>query len=166
MQETLRLEEFWPYRLMRMAEILDRAFSALCGPHDELSFSEWQVLWCLAEASPGTAKSIALRCGMSKTKISRAVKVLEDRGYITRRRDRSDRRFELLALTAEGFSRFARLEEKAQRFQTIIETHVAPGDLTSLHRGLHGVEDMLASGPFDQRVDRVGDLHSDHHTGS
>lgn len=166
MQETLRLEAFWPYRLMRMAEILDRAFGAICGPDDELSFSEWQVLWCLALTSPGTAKSIALRCGMSKTKISRAVKVLEDRAYITRRRDRSDRRFELLALTPEGFSRFGRLEERARHFQTVIETSVAHADLASLNDGLQGVEEMLASGRFDQVVDRVGGLHNDHHTGS
>ncbi|RKE84276.1 MarR family transcriptional regulator [Rhizobium sp. AG855] len=148
MQDRLRLDSFLPYRLIRVAERFDTAFTQYCGPDDELSWSEWQVLWSLGEQSPITAKSISLQSGLSKTKISRAVKVLEDRGYVLRKRDRADRRFELLSLSDEGLQRFDRLERSAQAFQGWLEQSVNIAYLSSLDSGLVGLEHMAAAGLF------------------
>lgn len=146
MLDRLRLDSFLPYRLMRIAERFDTAFAHYCGAEDELSWSEWQVLWSLGENSPITAKSISLQSGLSKTKISRAVKVLEDRGYVLRKRDRADRRFELLSLTEEGNQRFDRLERSAHTFQHWLEQTVNIAYLSSLDSGLKGLEHMAAAG--------------------
>ncbi|MGL3605081.1 winged helix DNA-binding protein [Rhizobium sp. G187] len=161
MEETMRLEAFWPYRVMHLAEVLDRAFLSLCGPEDELSWSEWQVLWCLGQSSPGTAKAIALRCGLSKTKISRAVRVLEDKRYLTRKRDRTDRRFELLSLTEAGAARFGRLEGQAQLFQRWLERNVNIAYLSSLDSGLRGFEDLIETGHLDKVSVSAGALSHD-----
>ena len=146
MQDRLRMEAFLPYRLIRVADRFDTAFSHYCGPEDELSWSEWQVLWSLGESSPITAKVISLHSGLSKTKISRAVKVLEDRGYLLRQRDRADRRFELLSLTEEGMRRFDRLERCAYAFQRWLEQTVDIAYLSSLENGLSGLEHLAADG--------------------
>ncbi|MDH4440890.1 MAG: MarR family transcriptional regulator [Rhizobium sp.] len=140
------MEAFLPYRLIRVAERFDTAFAHFCGPDDELSWSEWQVLWSLGESSPITAKAISLHSGLSKTKISRAVKVLEDRGYVLRKRDRADRRFELLSLTDAGLERFDRLERCAHAFQRWLEQTVNIAYLSSLDSGLAGVEHLAAAG--------------------
>ncbi|MFN3720976.1 MAG: MarR family winged helix-turn-helix transcriptional regulator [Rhizobium rhizophilum] len=146
MQERLRMEAFMPFRLLRVAESVDSGFTQFCGPEDELSWSEWQVLWSLGERSPTTAKAISGHAGLSKTKISRAVKVLEDKGYLVRRKDRSDRRFELLSLTSNGQQRFERLAREAGAFQRWLERSVNIAYLSSLDSGLVGLEDLISIG--------------------
>lgn len=146
MQERLRMEAFMPFRLLRVAESVDNGFTQFCGPEDELSWSEWQVLWSLGERSPTTAKAISGHSGLSKTKISRAVKVLEDKGYLVRRKDRSDRRFELLSLTLDGQQRFERLAREAGAFQRWLERSVNIAYLSSLDSGLVGLEDLISIG--------------------
>lgn len=160
MQDRLRMEAFLPYRLIRVADRFDMAFSHYCGPEDELSWSEWQVLWSLGEQSPITAKAISMHSGLSKTKISRAVKVLEDRGYLLRKRDRVDRRFELLSLTEEGLARFDRLERCAHAFQRWLEQSVNIAYLSSLDSGLAGLEQLAAAGLLQTAVPVVEESFS------
>lgn len=140
------MEAFMPFRLLRVAESVDNGFMQFCGPQDELSWSEWQVLWSLGENTPTTAKAISAHSGLSKTKISRAVKVLEDKGYLLRRKDRSDRRFELLSLTSKGQQRFDRLTGEAGAFQRWLERSVNIAYLSSLDSGLVGLEDLISTG--------------------
>lgn len=135
-----------PFRLLRVAESVDNGFMQFCGPVDELSWSEWQVLWSLGERSPITAKAISGHSGLSKTKISRAVKVLEDKGYLVRRKDRLDRRFELLSLTTKGQQRFERLASEAGAYQRWLERNVNIAYLSSLDSGLVGLEDLISTG--------------------
>ncbi|SIR05679.1 DNA-binding transcriptional regulator, MarR family [Rhizobium sp. RU33A] len=135
-----------PFRLLRVAESVDHGFMQFCGPEDELSWSEWQVLWSLGERTPTTAKAISSHSGLSKTKISRAVKVLEDKGYLIRKKDRSDRRFELLSLTHKGQHRFERLADEAGAFQQWLERSVNIAYLSSLDSGLIGLEDLISTG--------------------
>lgn len=146
MQDRLRMEAFMPFRLLRVAESVDHGFMHFCGPEDELSWSEWQVLWSLGERSPTTAKAISGYAGLSKTKISRAVKVLEDKDYLVRKKDRLDRRFELLSLTQKGQLRFERLAGEAQAFQRWLERSVNIAYLSSLDSGLVGLEDLISTG--------------------
>jgi DNA-binding MarR family transcriptional regulator len=131
---------------MRVAELVDNGFAQFSGPQDELSWSEWQVLWSLGERSPTTAKAISAYAGLTKTKISRAVKVLEEKDYLHRKRDRNDRRFELLSLTAQGMERFERLASEAGAFQRWLERNVNIGYLSSLDSGLVGLEDLISTG--------------------
>jgi len=135
-----------PFRLLRVAESVDNGFVQFCGPVDELSWSEWQVLWSLGERSTTTAKAISGHSGLSKTKISRAVKVLEDQGYLVRRKDRLDRRFELLSLTPKGQQRFERLADEAGAYQRWLEHNVNIAYLSSLDSGLVGLEDLISTG--------------------
>ncbi|WP_246780574.1 MarR family winged helix-turn-helix transcriptional regulator [Rhizobium sp. AQ_MP] len=146
MQDRLRMETFIPFRLLRVAESVDHGFMQFCGPEDELSWSEWQVLWSLGEHTPTTAKAISSHSGLSKTKISRAVKVLEDKGYLIRKKDRLDRRFELLTLTQKGQLRFERLAKEASAFQRWLERSVNIAYLASLDSGLGGLEDLISTG--------------------
>ncbi len=146
MHDRLRMEAFLPFRLIRIAESVDNGFMQFCGSEDELSWSEWQVLWSLGERNPTTAKAISGHSGLSKTKISRAVKVLEDKDYLQRKKDRSDRRFELLSLTPKGRQRFERLASDAEAFQRWLERSVNIAYLSSLDSGLVGVEDLISTG--------------------
>ncbi|CAH0341326.1 hypothetical protein RHI9324_03018 [Rhizobium sp. CECT 9324] len=150
MHDSFSMESFLPYRLIRATERLDTVFMQYCGPEDELSWSEWQVLWSLGEAVTTTAKAICGQSGLSKTKISRAVKVLDERGYLERKRDAHDRRFELLSLTPAGSVRFAAFRQRASEFQHRLEAIVDMPYLSALDTGLGGLEDLMAAGHFRQ----------------
>lgn len=150
MQDSFSMESFLPYRLIRATERLDAVFMRFCGPEDELSWSEWQVLWSLGETANTTAKAICGQSGLSKTKISRAVKVLEERGYLERKRDTHDRRFELLSLSPAGRARFSVFKQRAIEFQHRLETIIDLPYLSALDTGLGGLEDLMAAGHFRQ----------------
>jgi DNA-binding MarR family transcriptional regulator len=74
------------------------------------------------------------------------VKVLEDKGYLLRKKDRTDRRFELLSLTPRGQIRFERLASEASAFQRWLERSVNIAYLSSLDSGLVGLEDLISTG--------------------
>lgn len=131
-----------------------------CGPEDELSWSEWQVLWSLGEAVTTTAKAICGQSGLSKTKISRAVKVLEDRTYLERKRDSHDRRFEILSLTPAGQARFAIFKRRAGAFQRWLEATIDLPYLSALDAGLGGLEDLMAAGHFRQLPAMAEESHA------
>ena len=67
-----------------------------------LNLGEWLVLMTLGEFGPMTAKAIGARNRMHKTKVSRAVAVLLERGLIGRAPNAVDLRQSFLSLTPLG----------------------------------------------------------------
>jgi DNA-binding MarR family transcriptional regulator len=66
------------------------------------AYGQWRVLVTLGHFGMMTAKSIGIRSHMHKTKVSRAVALLESRKLVTRRANRADLREAFLSLTAAG----------------------------------------------------------------
>lgn len=140
------IERFLPYRLNRIAETFSGNFARYCSDNHDLSWAEWQVLWALGEGLHTTAKAISAQSGLNKTKVSRAVKALEDRCWLERRRDNVDRRFEQLHLTDEGSRRYRELRELAEHYQSWLETRLDSPYRNALDEGLLGMEDAIAGG--------------------
>jgi len=105
--ETLRLQDFLPYRLAitsnRVSRMVARAYRARFG----LSIWEWRVIAILGEGEPSTAQDLADSAAMDKVAVSRAVKALVERGLIARFDHASDRRSSLLKLTPDGEAVYA-----------------------------------------------------------
>ena len=76
---SLKLEEFLPHRLVVLSSAVSRALAQLCARHG-LGVNEWYVLMTLDQYGEMTAKSIGARHGMHKTKVSRIVAMLLERG--------------------------------------------------------------------------------------
>jgi DNA-binding MarR family transcriptional regulator len=74
------------------------------------------VLFHLGLYGKMTASDIGARAKMHKTKISRAVQRLADRRFLTRAKDKSDRRVEHLTLTPQGISAYEDLRETARQY--------------------------------------------------
>ncbi len=140
------IERFLPYRLNRIAETFSGNFARYCSQTYELSWSEWQVLWALGEDLHTTAKAISAHSGLGKTKVSRAIKVLEDRNWLERTVDPADRRFELLRLTPEGRGNYLELRGLADRYQRWLESKLDLPYRNALDEGLLGMEDAIAGG--------------------
>ncbi|NML73117.1 winged helix-turn-helix transcriptional regulator [Rhizobium sp. S-51] len=145
MGHRFEIDDFLPYRLNRAAERLSAHFMRFSGDGDEISWAEWQVLWSLGEKVHSTAKAISGHSGLTKTKISRAVKALEERRWLERSRDSHDRRFEQLSLTRSGAEHYAILKARAGDYQTWLDGTLDLPYLKALDDGLSGVETLMAA---------------------
>src|SRR5215468_5113207 len=96
---ALKLEEFLPYRLNVCASLVSHALSKIYAERYKIGVPEWRVLVTLGQFGAMTAKAIGTHSHMHKTKVSRAVALLEGRKLVTRRANRADLREAFLSLT-------------------------------------------------------------------
>lgn len=87
------------------------------GHHHDLTVPEWRVLATLGEYEEMSAKAIGVHSAMHKTKVSRAVKALEDRRWLKRESHPRDRREEVLGLTSLGRTAYGEIVPKAMAFE-------------------------------------------------
>src|SRR3569623_921726 len=98
----LKLEEFLPYRLNVVASLVSQALSRIYADRYGIGVPEWRVLVTLGQYGTMTGKAIGSHSHMHKTKVSRAVALLESRKLIARRPNSSDLREALLEQTPAG----------------------------------------------------------------
>jgi DNA-binding MarR family transcriptional regulator len=122
----LQLEHFLPYRLNRIAAAMSQDFRSVYGPHHDLTIPEWRVLATLGQFEAMSAKAIGRHSAMHKTKVSRAVRALEERRWLKRRESQEDRREEILALTAFGQKAYREIVPKALAFEHQILDRLGP----------------------------------------
>jgi DNA-binding MarR family transcriptional regulator len=113
----LDLEAFLPYRLNRIGSSISQEFRSVYGPHHDLTIPEWRVLATLGQFDEMGAKAIGQHSSMHKTKVSRAVRALEERRWLRRRNSEKDRREEVLRLTAAGRKAYADIVPRALSFE-------------------------------------------------
>ena len=75
----LKLEEFLPYRLNVVASLVSQALSRVYADRYGIGVPEWRVLVTLGQFGMMTGKAIGAHSHMHKTKVSRAVALLEKR---------------------------------------------------------------------------------------
>jgi len=76
-EPALKLEAFLPYRLNVLASLVSQALSRVYAVRYGIGVPEWRVLVTLGEHKTMTAKAIGAHSHMHKTKVSRAVALLE-----------------------------------------------------------------------------------------
>jgi DNA-binding MarR family transcriptional regulator len=129
---ALKLDEFLPYRLNVCSALVTQALSRIYAARYKIGVAEWRVLVTLGEFDMMTAKAIGLHSHMHKTKVSRAVALLERRKLVSRKANREDLREEFLSLTSAGRQVYDELAPAALEFvRQLIET-VDPGERAAL----------------------------------
>jgi DNA-binding MarR family transcriptional regulator len=135
-QAALKLDEFLPYRLNVCSSLVTQALSRIYAERYRMGVPEWRVLVTLGELGPMTAKAVGLHSHMHKTKVSRAVALLERRKLVSRRVNRADLREAFLSLTAAGRDVYNELAPAALAFvRQLLET-VDPAERAALDRVL------------------------------
>src|SRR6201987_298353 len=86
----LKLEQFLPYQLNVVASLVSLALSSVYARRYRIGVPEWRVLVTLGQYGVMTAKAIGAHSHMHKTKVSRAVALLEKRKLVARRSNRED----------------------------------------------------------------------------
>ena len=132
----LRLDDFLPYQLNVVSSLVSQALSRLYAERYGIGVPEWRVLVTLGEFETMTGKAIGEHSHMHKTKVSRAVALLEKRKLVVRRVNRSDLRESFLSLTPEGRAIYDDLAPGAVDFARHLIEAIDPADRDAFARAL------------------------------
>ena len=102
MVKSLKLNEFMPYRLSILTNLVSDFVSQSYKDKFSLTTTEWRIMAVLGEQSDISADEIAVKTRMEKSIVSRAIGKLINRHLIERKFDPADRRRSMIKLTGTG----------------------------------------------------------------
>ena len=140
MAEGLDLDCFIPYRLNRASELISLSFARQYRQEFGITRPEWRTLAALGSVGMMTAKDIGAHSHMHKTKVSRAIRALEQRHWLKRFQSDTDRRFEQIELTALGRQSYQKLSVLAQGYQETVRLMLGDDALRHLDLALRAIE--------------------------
>jgi DNA-binding MarR family transcriptional regulator len=140
----LKLEQFLPYRLNVVASLVSQALSRIYADRYGIGVPEWRVLVTLGQYGMMTGKAIGSHSHMHKTKVSRAVALLEDRKLVMRRANRADLREAFLALTPAGRAMYDDLAPIALDFANRLAEAVDSADRAAFERAVDSLTERAA----------------------
>ncbi len=132
----LKLEHFLPYQLNVVSSLVSRALSQVYARRYAIGVPEWRVVVTLGQHGVMTAKAIGAHTHMHKTKVSRAVALLEKRRLTTRRANRDDMREAFLSLTAAGRAMYEEVAPQALDFARRLTEILTPNDREAFNRAI------------------------------
>lgn len=135
-QAPLKLEKFLPYQLNVVASLVSLALSRVYARRYGIGVPEWRVLVTLGQYGVMTGKAIGAHTHMHKTKVSRAVALMEQRKLLVRRANRADMRESFLSLTAAGRTMYEEVAPHALDFAGRLTEILTPADREAFNRAL------------------------------
>lgn len=143
------LAEFLPYLLNQAAEAASARFQERYRARFGMLRTEWRVMFHLARYGAMTATEIGRRASIHKTKISRAVRALEEKRFLERRVRDEDRRVETLRLSRAGHEAFRELEAIAKAYDRSLWEQFPAEDQAVLRRCLRQLSAPAGAGVVD-----------------
>jgi DNA-binding MarR family transcriptional regulator len=140
----LKLEQFLPYQLNVVASLVSLALSRVYAKRYRIGVPEWRVLVTLGQYGVMTGKAIGAHTHMHKTKVSRAVALLEKRRLLVRRSNRADLRESFLSLTATGRAMYEELAPHALEFAQRLTEILTPADRETFDRAVKQLTERSA----------------------
>jgi DNA-binding MarR family transcriptional regulator len=155
-EAPLQLEKFLPYRLNVVASLVSLALSRVYARRYGIGVPEWRVLVTLGQYGVMTGKAIGAHTHMHKTKVSRAVALMEKRKLLLRRANRVDMRESFLSLTAAGRAMYEEVAPHALDFAQRLTEILPPADRDVFDRALKALTERSA-----ELVAEVAKQHGD-----
>ena len=147
-QPALRLTTFVPFRLNRLAVEVSNHMSTIYRERFGLEVPEWRVLVTVAPEQGCTAQQIAASTRMHKTRVSRAIAYLMEKGFIERVANAEDRREMRLQLTKPGRKIYAELVPLALQRERELLSCLSKAELQSFLAALDRLENSLELAPL------------------
>jgi len=119
-----------------VASLVSQALSRVYSRRYGIGVPEWRVLVTLGQYEAMTAKAIGAHTHMHKTKVSRAVALMERRRLLARRTNRDDMREAFLSLTAAGQAMYEEVAPHALDFARRLTEILTPADRDAFNRAL------------------------------
>ncbi len=144
---VLVLDQFVPYRLNQLASQVSERLSEVYRDRFGLEVPEWRLLVTLGPDHVTNAGFLAESTRMVKSRVSRAMSSLVERGLIERVENQDDRREAVLQLTTAGRKLYNELVPLALAREESLLATMSSGDRTAFLRGLAALEQALAANP-------------------
>jgi homoprotocatechuate degradation regulator HpaR len=120
-----------PISLLRARESIMAQFRPMLARHD-VTEQQWRVLRVLSEGSPLDATDVAERASILAPSLTRIIKAMEDRGFITKGKFADDGRRVQLSITPAGSRFIAEISPERQAIYQDIEDRFGHEDLEKL----------------------------------
>lgn len=122
-EPLLRIRQFLPYQLVNLAKKVSDAFSTIYIEDFGISTSEWRILAYLGEQSDVTAQELCENTTMDKSRVSRAIGLLDSKGVLMKKKDPKDSRALSVSLSKQGYKLYAQIAPKALEWESnLLET--------------------------------------------
>ncbi len=138
--DTFDLDSFLPYRLNKAAERMSLTFSAYYRQRYAMTRPEWRVLANLGQHGRLTARQICQLSNQHKTKVSRAVASLEQRGWLSRSQSLQDRREEWLELKRPGLEAYHEIASLGIRHDAELVQRLGGDNARALKKALDALD--------------------------
>lgn len=142
-QPALRLSSFVPFRLNRLAVEVSNHLSAIYRERFGLDIPEWRVLVTVAGEHGCTAQQIVASTRMHKTRISRAISYLIEKGLIERVANSADRREMQLQLSRAGRRMYSELVPLALERERALMACMSKTEMRGFVAALDRMEEFL-----------------------
>lgn len=110
----ITLNEFWPYKIAVLADLISRHTMTILRAHGDLNLSQWRVLAALGDKDGRSAAEVVAMTPMDKGIVSRAVTSLVTQGFLKRVEDTHDKRRRELFLTKSGKTHYDMISKDLQ----------------------------------------------------
>lgn len=140
---SLILHHFLPYRMVNLAKRISDCCSTVYIEEFGLSIPEWRVLARLGEQAGLNAKDLGEIACMDKSKVSRAVKQLDEKGYLVKKKDQNDNRVCYLSLSKSGYNLYRELAPKALDWEAGLLQALSASEYRDLLRVMEKLEVRL-----------------------
>ncbi len=146
-EADFQLEGFFPYRVRVFYSDVTSALSAIYQRDYGMMPAEWRTMAILGATSGGLqATEIVARSSMDKVVVSRAVKRMEERGFLTRETNEADGRSYLLRLSETGRAVYDDLGPKLKAVEAKMLRGLTDDEITGFLEVAQKIRDNLASG--------------------
>jgi DNA-binding MarR family transcriptional regulator len=140
---ALQLGDFVPFRLNRLAAEVSEHLAGIYRERFGIDVPEWRVIATVGPDRGCTAQYIAHSTRMHKTRVSRAIAHLEERGLMTRVTSSADRREMKLQLTKAGRRMYAELVPLALERERALLASMSKDQLHAFTDALDRLETFL-----------------------
>jgi len=101
-RNVISLHEFLPYRIHLLSAKIAHPADVELASGKVIRARDWRVILQLASRGPMTNRELATMVGLDAANITRVVQNLGELGFVTTRVSATDRRKQIISLTAEG----------------------------------------------------------------
>lgn len=144
------LNRFIPYLMVNLAKRISDSCSEIYMDAFAITVPEWRILARLAEHDFQNARDIGEVTFMDKSKVSRAVKLLDGKGYVTRHKNGEDNRLTYLSLTGAGRRLYHQIAPRALDWESRLISALDVDEYRDLMRILEKLDLQL------DNMDRCG----------
>ena len=118
-------------RLAQTARAVERAFDEALGQAGG-TLPVWLILLNLKVRKPANQRELAEAVGVREATLTHHLNAMDTSGLVTRTRDMTNRRIQVVALTEAGEEAFVRLRDTAIAFDAKLRAGLADTDLATL----------------------------------